>query len=110
MDEQVHTYILTPIVHPPWGEMQLTIATRAKNWYTAQKQVLEELDVWKRSQSHLERKDFPWLDEAIEKVKAMNGPDAFLGNFDSSSQVHVGWYDEREMAAVYDQHRNNMRH
>jgi len=91
------TYVFTPLVHCPWGEMQLTLVTRATSYFDAQCQVMAELNEWKRSQAHMERHDFPWLDEAIKILGRAEGCGGIIGMFsDKPEKTLVFWYDERE--------------
>jgi len=91
------TYVFTPLVHCPWGEMQLTLVTRATSYFDAQDQVVKELKEWKRSQTSLGRNDFPWIDEAIKILEKTEGCGGIIGMFaDKPEKTLVFWYDERE--------------
>lgn len=91
-----HLYIFSPLVHAPWGEMQVYVTVRSGSFFDAQRDAVWELRDWQRSQVSLGRADFPWLEEAIQKIEAATGA-AFTGHgqFDRN-KVAVLWYDERE--------------
>jgi hypothetical protein len=91
------TYVFTPLVHCPWGQMQLTLVTRAEGFFDAQRNVIKELKEWKRSQIEMQRNDFPWLDEAITHMEDIQGVGSTIGMYaDAEDKTLVLWYDERE--------------
>lgn len=93
MSEKHYTYILRPLVQAPWGEMQVSITLQAPGWFEAQEKAVAELRQWKASQEQMGRTDFPWIDEAINRVEEMEGPTVFFGY---TKEIDVNWYDERE--------------
>lgn len=90
------TYIFTPLVHAPWGEMQLTLVTRAESFFDARRNVVAELKEWKRSQVELNRHDYPWLDEAIERMQDTEVCSIIGMHADKPEKTLLFWYDERE--------------
>jgi hypothetical protein len=89
-----HLYVFQPIVTMPWGEMNITITTRAKSFYDAQSQVIEELTQWEISQRSMRRNDHPWLEEAKEQVKNSHG--ATYVDSHEPTKVDIFWFDDRE--------------
>ena len=90
------TYIFTPLVHAPWGEMQLTLITRATNYFDAERQAIAELEEWKRSQEALGKNYFPWIDEAIATLRDTQSGNVLGMHADKPDKTLVFWYDERE--------------
>jgi hypothetical protein len=94
-DGRMYLYVFTPIVKMPFGEMQITLTTRAKTFYDARQNVVDELLSWKKAQEQARRNDFPWLDEAMKLVEACEGTHFMTSSL--PDRVGVFWYDEREV-------------
>jgi hypothetical protein len=95
MNEPQYTYILRPMVHTPWGYMQVTITLKAESWYGARRKAADELRTWIHSQREMGRHDFVWLEEALRNVENMDSP-AFVFAYTREDKVDVNWFDERE--------------
>jgi hypothetical protein len=87
---QLHTYIYTPIVQAPWGEMQVTVILKSANAFDAERAAIAELAQWVPQ--------YPWIAQAITKITNSGGAGYMLHAWWPWEQEKtiVDWYDERQ--------------